>query len=775
MKNTLLFLLLCIGFSASAQYSNPYRMTFDGVNYFITNKGNGTVSKLNSTFAHSTVISGLHSPNDIFFGSVAGNSAIVVIDSNKLKLFSPTTYGSMLTIAISGATEAHDGVFNPSNPNEFYISDRAGNKIIKGSIGSAPFYAITFSTLTTNISKPAGMIFNSQGKLLVVTDTTDSEVYEINTSTGAKTLKLSTTKDNFNDIAQDGQGNYYITCWGDDNLYRYSPSFTNAYVIATFNNPSGLLSNLSYDYLGICCHNCQKVEFKFYHLFSPLADIYTCVADTFYADFTPSYQGIGTYNSGNQFVVEMSDSNGSFSNAIKIGGITSATPPNSIKAAVPSGTYASSGYKYRLASTSPTVLSYFEKELNILTSPSAYISDDDTARTCQGINVQVGKSPQQNVTYHWTPGHLFSDSTSAQPELNTNNTGTFGIQLFVKDTFTGCAATSHSYFSVGSELAISGLSDTLTMCAGDTISVGVNPKPYIFSWTGSGEITSNSISNPRFFGTSDVQLNVTFSDSSSTCFGMDSTYIKVNPIPPIEITQDVKTYCFGDTITFINSTADDYLFNYTTANTLTPLRISDDTLQYLGDNAGTYFYQLRISDANTGCYKDLGNAYIVFEEVPKPIIAKNADSSNLILNFNYKGEYVWHLLDDYTSRDSVVKTSINSIANPEKINRFNKIWVEVKDSNGCSATSDTFNLKRTLGISNVDQLFSVYPNPSNGKIAIECAQPISKISLFDLTGKAVYFILNPNPYNIQLPSIKGMYILEVVMDSGIGHKTLILN
>ena len=208
MKNVVLFFLLVLGISANAQYSNPYRMTFDGSNYFVTNKGNGTVSKLNSTFAHSTVITGLTSPNDIFFGSVAGNSALAVIDTNILKLYSPTAYTGLLNIPITGAVEAHDGVFNPSNTNEFFISDRAGNKIIKGSIGSAPFYPITFSTLASNISKPAGMIFNSQGKLLVVTDTVNAEVWEINTTTGAKSLKLSTSKDNFNDIAQDGQGNY---------------------------------------------------------------------------------------------------------------------------------------------------------------------------------------------------------------------------------------------------------------------------------------------------------------------------------------------------------------------------------------------------------------------------------------------------------------------------------------------------------------------------------------------------------------------------------------
>lgn len=772
MKNTLLFILLILGFNASAQYNNPYRMTFDGTNYFVTNKGNGTVSKLNSSFAHSTVISGLHSPNDIFFGSFAGNSAIVIIDSNRLKLYSPSTYGSLITLNITGAIEAHDGVFNPNNSNEFFISDRAGNKIIKGSVGSAPFYPITYSTLTT-MSKPAGMIFNSSGKLLVVTDTADAAVYEINTSTGSKTLKLSTTKDNFNDIAQDGQGNYYITCWGDNNLYRYSPTFTNAYVVSTFNKPSGLLANLTYDYLGICCHNCQKVEFQFFHLFSPLTDVATCAEDTFYADFTPSYKGIGTYNSTNRFVVQMSDSNGSFTNPIEIGSDSTDTPPNSLKAAVPAGHYADSGYRYRLASTSPIVYSYFDKELTIYNSPNTYISDDDTLRTCNGSALSLARSAETNVNYFWTPGHLFSDSTISNPMLQAGTTGSFTINLLAIDTITGCISSNSKGYSVASQLILSGLQDTLQICAGDSISVGVLPKPYIFNWSGSTELSSTSSSNPTYYGLKEVLLFVSFSDSSSTCSGADSIYVKVNPIPPIDITQDVKTYCFGDTITFLNTQSDEYLFRYTTTNTLTPILLNSDTLQYLGDNEGTYFYQLTISDANTGCFKELGNAYIVFGEMPKPIITRNADSSSLQLSNEYKGTYTWYFKDNLTTRDTSFITTNNAISNPEKQNRYSIVWVEVTDSNGCSAISDKVNLNRFASNRNIAVSFSVYPNPISSQFSIGISESILKVEIFDLSGKLIVEMDNPTSKTFSLPEINGLYILQLTTEKGVGRKKLI--
>lgn len=773
MKNTLLLLLLILGFNASAQYNNPYRMTFDGTNYFVTNKGNGTVSKLSSSFAHSTVITGLHSPNDIFFGSFAGNSAIVIIDSNQLKLYSPSTYGSLLKLNITGAVEAHDGVFNPNNTNEFFISDRAGNKIIKGSVGSAPFYPITYSTLTT-VTKPAGMIFNSAGKLLVVTDTANAEVYEINTSTGAKTLKLSTSKDNFNDITEDGQGNYYLTCWGDNNLYRYSPTFTNAYVVATFNKPSGLLANLTYDYLGICCHNCQKVEFQFFHLFSPLADVATCPADTFYADFTPSYRGIGTYNSNNRFVVQMSDSNGSFTNPIEIGSDSTDTPPNSIKAAVPAGNYASSGYKYRLASTSPVVLSYFEKELLIKHQPKSNIFNGDTASTCIGVNLPLEVAHETNSEYTWFPPTGITTSGNGQFAFtNTANTGYYSYLFQVKDTVSGCVGFDGFVISVQPKLELTSLKDSLALCIGDTISIGVSAKPYIFKWTGSNDLTADSIANPQFFGTSSTQINVSFSDSSQTCSGKDSVYVKVNPIPPIDITQDVQTYCFGDTITFANSQVSDYLFRYSTTNELTPLLINNDTLQYLGDKAGTYFYQLTIADANTGCSKNLGNAYIVFGEVPKPVISRNTDSSTLQLNNEYKGTYTWNFRDKLSNRDTSFTTTDNAVNNPEKQNKYSEVWVEVVDSNGCLATSDKLNLNRFASVKNITTLFSVFPNPTYSAFTIEIAEPILKIEVFNLTGGLIFEQLNPSINTFNLKEIKGMYLLQITTDRGVGRKKLL--
>ena len=685
MKTILLILLLVFSFNLSAQYNNPYRMTFDGTNYFITNKGNGTVSKLDSSFAHSTVITGLYSPNDIFFGSIAGNSAIMVLDSNIIKLFSPTTYTSLLNIPITGAVEAHDGVYNPNNSNEFFISDRAGNKIIKGVVGSAPFYPITFSTLVSNITKPAGMIFNDQGKLIVVSDTIGSKVYEINISTGGKTTLLSTTLDNFNDIAQDNEGNYYITCWGNNNLYRYDNTLSSPYVVATFNNPSGLYSNLAYDYLGLACYNCQKVEFKYYHLFSPLDDVTTCVSDSFFADFTPTDFGIGTYNGDNKFEVEMSDSNGSFNSPKTIGSTTDSIRPSYIKAAIPVNIYASSGYKYRLKSTSPEHFSYFEKELTILPQPNANINDGDTAYACIGINRAFSVPHDSNYEYSWFPPvGMLTTGPGSFLFTYTSKDSVYPYAFQVKDTSTGCVSLDFFSIRVKASAEITGLQDTLTLCSGDSVDIGVDALPYMYTWQGSSFLDNYSSSNPQFFGTTSTELFVTFSDSSQTCYGTDSVYVTVGNLGIRNQLNNEFTTCVGDTIS-VGIDSFDYQYSWYGSPNLSSFS-SSNPLFY-----GNQTTQLEVlySDSLNIC-SDVDTIRIHVIQLPSFNqwldsfeVCKN-DTLEIGITGNSNYNYTW---------DSSSLLSDNAISNPlfyANIDSFHTLKLTVMDTSGlCSASQTT--------------------------------------------------------------------------------------
>ena len=759
MKQLFAILLLLTSFLASfAQYSDPYRMAYDGNNYYVTNKGNGTVSKLDSAFSHSTIITGLYSPNDIFFGAIAGNSVIMILDSNVIKIYDSTTYSSLLTIPIPGALEAHDGLFNPNNTNEFFISDRGDNKIIKGIIGPSPFYNISFSTLTSNISKPAGIIINDQGKLVVVSDTANAKVYEINLNTGSKTTVLSTSLDNFNDVAQDNEDNYYVTCWGNSNLYRYTRTWTTPYVVSTFNHPSGLYANLEDDILGITCTNCQKVEFKFFHLFSPLADITTCQEDSFYVDFTPTYKGIGTYTSGNTFTVQMSDSNGSFANPTDLGSVSTSTPPNSIHAAVPSGQYADSGYLVRLASSSPQVYSYFTKKIEVLSTPNTTLIGGNLLTGCVGTDILLRLPYNADYTYYFSTTVDIRTIDSTTYATKSSSDTSFIITMLVTDTRSGCMSIDIIDVNILDNLSLDGLADTATMCEGDTITIASGNSPFRYSWSGSPDLSGINTAAPRFYGKTSTQINVLVADSSNVCSGVDSIHIKVNPKPRLNFTLQELEFCIGDTI-FRDFTEGDSL-NFTYINyEQTPLASSG----WIADSIGRFGYELVYSYSSTGCSNSFGNGYGV----------NYRDDSIRISN---EGEFLKAKI--YGSSDNKAWWIINSIGtisgdtlNTNRLMDGDSVYAISSNNSHCRVFSNPI-IWEKLGIQNAFNDFSLYPNPSSGNFTIESRVPIMEVTIYDLSGQSVH---EGNSNEISINLAPGAYYIKVATKEGTGTKKLLIN
>jgi hypothetical protein len=760
-KAALIFFCLLSVISTYAQFNDPYRISYDGENYYISNKGDGTITKTRNGIP-STIITGLHSPNDLFFGAIAGNSVILLLDSNLVKIYDSTSNGLLLTLPITGAQEAHDGIFNPNNTNEFFISDRTGNKIIKGVIGPAPFYPVTFTTLATNIIKPTGMIFNSLGKLVVVSDTVNANIYEINIATGTSSIALSTSIDSINDIAQDNEGNYYITNWGDDILYRFSNTWTNQVAIDTFNQPSGLLKHPHplIDILLICDTKSQSIEVRNFHSISPKTDMNICGQDSFIVEFFPNSNEIGTYNPGNRFNIEMSDSNGNFTFPIIIGSALSDTPHISIKAALPSGDYAVSGHKYRISSTSPVVRGWPSRALTINPNPDASLVQGNAIYGCQGGIVKFDHQPYDGNIVTSVGGTGSFDEILGREGTTysflSNVDSIYSYYNSASNISTGCEATYPFTINIGAHLQLT-LADTITMCEEDTISLGVGETPYKFIWSGSDDISSNTDINPMYWGNKSTQLNVEFSDSSQTCTGQDSIYIAVNPKPELSFTLQELEFCIGDTI-FRDFTEGDSL-NFTYINyDQTPLASS----AWIADSIGRFGYKLVYSYSTTGCSNSFGNGYGVHYR----------DDSIRISN---EGEFLEAKI--YGSSDNKAWWIINSTGtisgdtlNTNRLMDGDSVYAISSNNSHCRVFSNPI-IWEKLGIQNAFNDFSLYPNPSNGTFIVDTDAQILSVSIIDISGKKVY---QSNMKNISTNLANGVYFLQVSTAQGFGSKKLLI-
>ncbi len=773
MKSILLCFSLLLSVSVFGQYSNPYRMTYDGSNYLITNKGNGTVSKLNSSFTHSTVITGLHSPNDILYGSIGINTALVVIDSNQIKLFDPNTYAPFINIAIPGAVEAHDGLFDLLNPDTFFISDRGGDKIMRGVVGNPPFFPITYDTLASNIYRPAGMMFDDNGDIIVVSDSTNAKIYKVSTSTGAVTVLRSTSLNYLNDIARDNQGNYYITCWGDNNLYRFDDTLGSQYVTTTFNNPSGLYSNLTYDFLGLCCYNCQKVEFKYYHLFSPLADVYTCQEDSFYVDFTPAYKGIGTYEANNKFLVEVSDSFGGFTNPTVIGVDSTAIRPASIACKLDEEKYANSGHFYRIRSTHPEVTSYFIKALNINPSPKVQLSPLNPEVICTGSTLVLGENATTNRRFTWSPAINLNDSTSAQPSFNSAVSGSFDYSLHVEDTVTGCTYLDSLTILVNPELQLNKLSDSLAICLGDTTSLQVDDHPFIFNWTGIG-LSDNSIANPDFYGVVSTTAFVSFSDSNNTCSGIDSVYIKVNPIPDYSFITQQPTFCENDTVVLKSYKDSIYNLVETPEWPLSFLGSGGSETYFKADSVGSHNYLTTVTDTTTGCIQEELLSVVVLNTPDSLVLSLDTSNkfySATVFGSTDNGNLVWYVNEeDLATGQDTLHTS--QLADEDTIH------VEWKGFDECGAFSNQLVYEKPVnGIDERFIDFSIHPNPSTGVLKLTSSDQLHTIDVINSQGQVVFSRnVDGLEQTLNLGHLaKGLYVVRVHNSIGYGTQTIVLH
>ena len=391
------------------------------------------------------------------------------------------------------------------------------------------------------------MLIDSRGRLLVVSDTTDGEIHWINMSTGYDSVVYASSIDNLNDISQDNEGNFYVTSWGDDYIHRIDSGFTSSSKQIAYNNPSGMYVNTKFDYIAICCHNCNKVEYKSLHAIVPALDINSCETDSFFTSFDPTYWGIGTYNSDNYFLLEVSDSNGDFTNGLVLDSIASDTIPTFFHSRLPKGNYADTGHLYRYRSTSPEVSSFLTKELFLTLAPDAYTYSADTVSICTGSTIVLGQSPESNHIYSWNPPLYLDNVTKSNPLFSGAPIGTYTLTLIETDTADNCSSSGEVKVSVGPNLSIPQLADTLTICKGDTIQVGANGLPYFFSWSGSDSLSNSGIGNPEFFDIQSATLKVVFSDFSLTCAGNDSVYVQVNPTPDFGTFSGtvVDSACFG--------------------------------------------------------------------------------------------------------------------------------------------------------------------------------------------------------------------------------------
>ena len=166
-------------------------------------------------------------------------------------------------------------------------------------------------------------------------------------------------------------------------------------------------------------------------------------------------------------------------------------------------------------------------------------------------------------------------------------------------------------------------------------------------------------------------------------------------------------------------------------------------------------YNITIIDSN-GCLTTEG----VYITEPNPIIINilqngaNIEATTGFIN------YQW-----YDGSGNPIQGATTNILTPTIQGEY---YVQVTDSNGCSTNSYSilFIIEVIDFINEGDLSVNIYPNPTNGKILIECTKEFNTISVCNTFGNTLYKLKDSEAYNKKIvvdlsPFSKGLYFLKI--------------
>lgn len=287
----------------------------------------------------------------------------------------------------------------------------------------------------------------------------------------------------------------------------------------------------------------------------PYLDTVVCAGAT---NISVPYTVYNAFRTGNTFAVQLSDANGSFASPTTISTPVTSTTSGTLTATIPGGTLAGTGYRIRIISTNPVMVSsdngWNIKVLAALPTPIA----GSNSPVCAGNTLNLtANSTATGVTYNWSGPSTFS-STTQNPSI-TAVTGARAGTYSVTISRTGCTTSPAGITTVAIGTIVPEkptVSVQTPVCAIDTIRLSASSTtPAVsYSWTGPNMFTSNNqnpkIPNAQLIMSGQYKVVATLNGCVSPA---DSVLVTVGNIvtPSISVyATPSDTVCAGELITF---------------------------------------------------------------------------------------------------------------------------------------------------------------------------------------------------------------------------------
>ncbi len=423
--------MLALGTNLSqAQFNKPNASAYNRFDdhYYITNYNGQSVVKLDRSGTKTVFIQNLTAPNNIIFDVFPFGPAFIVLDSNKAKVFDTT--GTMIAnIVVQNSIKLLDLVYD-SVEQCIYTTDAEKGWILKTTFGSAPNYFPNISVWVSGLTRPSNLLLQRKdNRLLFVQDTMNSDLLSVDLSTKTVSVLRSTGLSLLSGLAQDSEGNYYISAQYEKNIYQWNKYLTGSPKrIVGEPKPGDITVNSAKDEWVYCCILCGSVYVSKLHTFGPAVEIMGCPGDSVDVYKNTLIKCLGTFNSGNQFILELSTATGNFDTTLVLETVTDTLQPVYQRIQLPGNLIGSKKYRYRYRTTNPAVIGSFEL-LYLSDKPKEQFLTDSVA-FCGHDEEYLVPRDTQFVYQYWSTPNGFKDSSKTiyvvakQPEtvyLKTKN------------------------------------------------------------------------------------------------------------------------------------------------------------------------------------------------------------------------------------------------------------------------------------------------------------------------------------------------------------------
>ncbi len=242
-----LFSLIFISILSAQTFNSPESVEYDGANHrwIVGNNGAGTVSSFypqsSSVVPFSTGTPMVTGPHGI---EILGN-VVYCCDGANIQGYDIATGAPVFTLNcgasfLNGITS--DGV------STLFATDFTAKKI----------YRIVpsnnhFNIMATTIKTPNGILYDgANNRCVFVTWGTNAPIQAMSLLDSTISTLVTTTYSNCDGVTKDHAGYWYASCWGNNSLIRWTPTFTTPTVVMSgLSGPADIVINVAGDSIAI--------------------------------------------------------------------------------------------------------------------------------------------------------------------------------------------------------------------------------------------------------------------------------------------------------------------------------------------------------------------------------------------------------------------------------------------------------------------------------------------------------------------------------------------